>query len=135
MRKWVPVLWLCLTGCQSWDRTPGLWLYNNTGRTIYYYASCDTNFTFDKFEKSNKLAAGDSTQPYLLYGPEGKGPDDNPWVNAINSGDDSALHIYSIYIDTTNDTNRYDTAFRLIIKRDDYTVKALRDSSWRVRSY
>jgi endo-1,4-beta-mannosidase len=135
MKKLVPVLWLFLIGCQSWDRTPGLTLYNKTGQTIYYWASCDTTYSYIKIDKSNTLPAGDSVQPYLIYGPEGKGPDQNPWVNAINSGDDSALHVYCLYVDFVNDPNPYDSLFNLVIKRNDFRVDSLRKLNWKVNCY
>jgi len=109
MKKLFPAICILLTCCQSWDRTPGLTLYNKSDKTIYYWASCDSGFE-NIYVKNNILKPGDSVMPYLLYGPEGKGPNKDPWINAINSGDDSALHIFCLYVDFTHDHDFTDTS-------------------------
>jgi hypothetical protein len=134
MKKIAPVLWLFMISCQSWDRSAGLTLYNKSAKTIYYWASCDTTYANVKIDE-NSLLPGDSVMPYLLYGPEGKGPDKNTWVNAINNGDDSALHIFCLYVDFVNDPNPRDSLFNLIIQRKDFSVDSLNKLNWKIDCY
>jgi hypothetical protein len=81
----------------------------------------------------NRLLPGDSVKPYLLYGPEGQGPDKNPWVNAINNGDDSALHIFCLYVDFENDDDPGDSLYNLIMMRYQYTADSLKSLNWRIK--
>src|SRR5882724_1236229 len=115
MKKTWCLLALIWAGCQSWDRTPKLTLYNHSDKTIYYWLSCDSSYDKMQIRQENRLEPGKSIMPYLLYGPEGKGKDSNPWINAINRADDTALHIFCLYIDFDNDPDRTDSLYNLII--------------------
>jgi hypothetical protein len=126
------VILLLLAGCQSYDRSPGFTLINRSDKLIRYWVSCDSAFKDMQMKNENRLKPHDSIMPYLLWGPEGKGPDKNPWVNAINRGDDSALHVFYYYVDYDGDPDRSDTLYHLIMRRCDYTVDSLVKLKWRV---
>lgn len=132
MKKITWVLPLFLLGCQSRDRSVSLTLYNESHREVHYYVSCDSAYDKIKYGDDTRLPAGDSIRPYLLYGPEGKGPDKNTWVNAINLADDSCLHIFFTYIDLKDDPNLRDSLFLLIIRRMDLSVDSLQKLHWKV---
>ena len=87
-----------LAGCQSYDRSSKLILYNKSDKVIHYFVSCDSSVENLRFAEDNVLKPGRDVRPYLLFGPEGKGPK-KPWVNAINLGDDSSLYVFFCYID------------------------------------
>jgi hypothetical protein len=131
-RKLCWVVFLLLTGCQCYDRSANLTLINRSGKPVYYWVSCDSSYRDLELKSDYLLKAHDSTKPYLLYGPEGKGPDKNSWVNAINRADDSALHIFYFYIDFKNDKNPSDSLYHLIIRRYDYKVDSLNKLRWRI---
>jgi hypothetical protein len=131
-RKSCWVVLLLLTGCQSYDRSANLTLINRSGKPVYYWVSCDSSYRDLELKSDYLLKAHDSIKPYLLYGPEGKGPDKNSWVNAINRADDSALHIFYFYIDFKNDKNPSDSLYQLIIRRYDYKVDSLNKLRWRI---
>lgn len=126
------ILLALLSACQSRDRSAKLVLYNRSHREINYYLSCDSAYEEIKFGDDTRLPAGDSIRPYLLFGPEGKGPDKNSWVNAINLADDSCLHIFFSYIDFQGDPNPRDSLFYLVIQRRDYTVDSLNKLHWKI---
>src|SRR6185436_6909458 len=110
------IILLLLTGCQSYDRSANLKLINRSNRTIYYSVSCDSSYRDLELKSEYILKANDSVRPYLLYGPEGKGPNKNTWVNAINRADDTALHVFFFYIDFKDDKNLTDSLYHLIIR-------------------
>lgn len=131
----IPLVFLTgvsLIGCQSWNRSANLVLYNRSDRPVYYSVSCDSSRNRIKLTDDNILKPGDSVRPYLLYGPEGGGPDKNPWINAINQGDDSALHVFFSFIDYKNDPNPGDSLFFLIVRRSDYKVDSLTKMKWKI---
>jgi hypothetical protein len=99
---------------------------------VHYYVTCDSAFTDFKYQDDCQLKPGDSIRPYLLFGPEGSGPDKNTWVNAINLADDSCLHVFFAYIDFQGDPNLHDSLFYLIVVRRDYSVDSLKKLNWRV---
>jgi hypothetical protein len=119
-------------GCQSYDRSANLWLVNRSDHPIYYWMTLDSSYWHMELNRSYKIMPQDSVRPYLLYGPEGDGPDKNKWVNAINRGDDSALHVFFYHINFNRDPNRGDSIFDLIIHRRDYRVKSLEKAGWKV---
>ncbi|WP_133993666.1 hypothetical protein [Dinghuibacter silviterrae] len=121
-----------LLSCQSRDRSAKLVLYNRSNRTIHFYVSCDSAYTDFKYQDDSKLQPHDSIRPYLLFGPEGKGPDKNTWVNAINLADDSCLHVFFAYIDFQDDPNLRDSLFYLIVVRHDYSVDSLNKMHWKI---
>ncbi|HET6253621.1 MAG TPA: hypothetical protein VFE32_06090 [Puia sp.] len=126
-------IWLVLSaGCQSYDRSANLWLVNRTNHLVYYWLSCDSAYPDMQMNHSYKLKAHESVQPYLLYGPEGNGPNKNSWINAINRADDSALHIFFYYIDYKEHGDRRDSVFKMIIKRYDLRVDSLIRLGWKV---
>ena len=131
-RKSCWVVLLLLTGCQSYDRSANLTLINRSGKPVYYSVSCDSSYRDLELKSNYILQAHDSIKPYLLYGPEGKGPEKNSWVNAINRADGSALHIFFFYIDFKNDENPADSLYHLISRRFDYKVDALNKLNWRI---
>jgi hypothetical protein len=99
---------------------------------VNFYVSCDSAYDKIKFGDDTRLAPGDSVRPYLLYGPEGKGPNKNSWINAINLADDSCLHIFFSHIDFRGDPNPRDSLFYLIIQRRDYSVDSLQRLHWKI---
>jgi hypothetical protein len=121
-----------LAGCQSSDRSANLVLINRSDRSIHYWVTCDSTFKDLELKSAYVLNAHDSTRPFLLYGPEGKGPEKNPWVNAINRADDRALHVFYYYIDYKNDPDPSDSLYPLIIRRADYKVDSLDQLNWRI---
>lgn len=125
-------LTLLLGACQSRDRSASLILYNQSDRNIHYFLSCDSSYENLNFGQDRILKPGDSIRPYLLYGPEGKGPSKNTWVNAINLGDDSSLHVFFCYLDLKNDPNLRDSLFYLIVHRENFTVDSLERLHWKV---
>jgi hypothetical protein len=131
-RKSCWVVLLLLTGCQSYDRSANLILINRSGKTIYYSVSCDSSYRDLELKSNYILNPHDSIKPYLLYGPEGKGPEKNSWVNAINRADGNALHVFFFYIDFKNDDNPADSLYHLIIRRCDYKVDSLKKLNWRI---
>jgi hypothetical protein len=131
-RKSYWIVLLLLAGCQSFDRSANLTLINRSGKPVYYWVSCDSSYRDLELKSDNLLKAHDSIKPYLLYGPEGKGPDKNSWVNAINRADDTALHVFFFYIDFKDDKNLTDSLYHLIIRRFDYRVNALNQLHWRI---
>ena len=96
-----------LAGCQSYDRSAHLVLLNRTDHPVYYWVSCDSNFSEITFSSNYLLKAHESVMPYLLYGPEGKGSNKNTWINAINRADDSALHVFYYYVDFKDHPDRW----------------------------
>jgi len=126
------VVLLLLTGCQSFDRSANLTLLNRSNKPVYYWVSCDSSYRDLELKSDNLLKAHDSIKPYLLYGPEGKGPNKNSWVNAISRADDTALHVFFFYIDFKDDKNLTDSLYHLIIRRFDYKVDALKKLNWRI---
>lgn len=123
---------LLLAACQSYDRSAHLWLVNTTDMPIHYWVTCDSSIGDLEFKNQNILKPHDSIMPYLLWGPEGKGPDNNTWVNAINRADDSALHVFCMYIDLKDDPDLSDSLFYLIIKRSAFKVDSLEKMHWRI---
>jgi len=123
---------LLLTGCQSYDRSSDLTLINRSSKPVYYSVSCDSSYQDLELKSNYILNPHDSIKPYLLYGPEGKGPEKKPWENAINRADGSALHVFFFYIDFKNDDNPADSLYHLIIRRFDYKVDALKKLNWRI---
>ena len=121
-----------LAGCQSSDRSANLVLINRSDRAIHYWVTCDSSYKDLELKSNYNLNPHDSTMPYLLYGPEGKGPNKNSWVNAINRADDSALHVFYFYIDFKNDPDLTDSLYYLIIRRSDYKVDSLNRLNWRI---
>jgi hypothetical protein len=121
-----------LAGCQSSDRSANLVLINRSDRVIHYWVTCDSSYKDLELKSDYKLMPHDSVRPYLLYGPEGKGPNKNTWVNAINRADDKALHVFYFYIDFKNDPNLTDSLYYLIIRRTDYKVDSLNLLNWRI---
>ena len=126
------LLLFLLAGCQSYDRSAHLVLVNGTDDPIYYWVSCDSSFSDMNFNSIYMLKAHDTVMPYLLYGDEGKGPNKNTWINAINRADDSALHVFYYYIDFKHRPARADSPFRLMIRRCDYTADSLESMGWRL---
>lgn len=121
-----------LAACQSRDRSASLTLYNESGREIHYYLSCDSSYENLKFGDDCILKPGDTVRPYLLYGPEGKGASKNSWVNAINLADDSCLHVFFCYLDLKDDPNLRDSLFFLIVHRESFTVDSLEKLHWKI---
>lgn len=124
---------LLLIGCQSYDRSANFTLINRTNKPVYYWVTCDSSYQDLEMKSEYLLKPHDSVRPYLLYGPEGSGPEKNSWVNAINRADDSALHIFYYYIDFKKNKDHRDSLYPLIIQRFDYRVKDLTDSGWRIQ--
>jgi hypothetical protein len=123
---------LLMMGCQSYDRSANLTLINRSDKPVYYWITCDSTIQDMELKSELLLKAHDSAKPYLLYGPEGNGPDRNSWVNAINRADDSALHVFYYYIDFKKDRNLRDSLYPMIIQRFDYKVDALSRLGWRL---
>ena len=128
---WAALL-LLMTSCQSYDRSADLTLINRTDKAVYYWVTCDSSYQDLELKSEYLLKPHDSAKPYLLYGPEGQGQNKNPWINAINRADDSALHIFYYYIDFKKDRKPRDSVYPLIIQRFDYRVKTLSDLNWKV---
>ena len=126
------IVLLLLTGCQSYDRSANLKLINRSNRTVYYSVSCDSSYQDLQLKSEYILKPNDSARPYLLYGPEGEGPNKNTWVNAINRADGKSLHVFYFYIDFRNDENRADSLYHLIIRRFDYSAGHLDSLGWRL---
>jgi hypothetical protein len=128
--KWFFLLFICcIVGCQSYNRDANFTIINNSARLINYWVSCDSSFEHIQFRKENRLKVGDSIQPYLIYGPEGKGQSDTAWINAISQADDTALHVFCWYVDFSNHT---DCFYQMCIKRYDFKLDALRAMKWRM---
>lgn len=123
---------LGVMGCQSYDRSAHFLLVNKTGIDIHYWVSCDSAVQHLEMKTENRLAAHDSIMPFLIFGSEGKGPDKNTWVNAINRADDSALHVFYFYMDLKNDPDLRDTMYRMVIKKGAYRVDSLEKLHWRI---
>jgi hypothetical protein len=121
-----------LAGCQSFDRSANLWLFNRTDHPVYYWITCDSSFRDMEMKREYRIKAHDSVKPYLLYGPEGEGPNKSSWVNAINRADGKALHVFYYYIDFDGDADLGDSLYHLIIRRGDYRVDSLVNWGWRV---
>jgi hypothetical protein len=126
------VILLLFIGCQSYDRSANLTLLNRTDKAVYYWVTCDSSYEDLQLKSEYLLKPRDSARPYLLYGPEGEGTDKNPWVNAINRADDTALHIFFYYIDFKKDRRARDSVYPLIIQRFDYKVAELNGLGWRI---
>jgi hypothetical protein len=131
-RKWCSIALLLLIGCQSYDRSANLTLINRSDKAVYYWVTCDSSYPDLQLKSDYLLKPHDSARPYLLYGPEGKGPDRNTWINAINRADDSALHIFYYYIDFEKEKAAHDSLYPLIIRRFDYRVDSLTKLHWRL---
>ena len=130
---WGSFLLLGFSSCQSWDQR--LTLINKSEHTIFYWVTCDSSYKNIQLRQENKLLPDQSIKPYLLYGPEGKGPEKNPWVNAINLAADTSLHIFCYYVDLLNDLNGNDNLVDMKIKRLDLKVDSLNKLGWVVRYY
>jgi hypothetical protein len=128
----IVILLFLLAGCQNYDRSAHLVLLNRSDHPVYYWVTCDSSFRDMALSSSYVLKAHDSVRPYLLYGPEGKGPNRNSWINAINRADDSALHVFYYYIDFRHDPDLGDSLFHLIIRRCDYRADSLVTLGWRL---
>ena len=114
MSKIIVICVCCLFvvgSCISYDRSANFWLINLSDHSIYYWISCDSSFRDIELSHSYKIRAHESVRPYLLFGPEGEGPSDSTWVNAINRADDSALHVFFYRINFN--PYRGDSVFRV----------------------
>jgi hypothetical protein len=132
---WIPILVSLLVGCQAYDKSAHFVLANRSDHPIYYYVTCDSAFKDFFMGHDYILKPHDSVMPYLLYGPEGKGPNKSTWINAINRADDSALHVFLYYIDYKNDADLTDSVYRLIIHRYDLRVDSLVKLNWRLECH
>jgi len=117
--------------CISYDRSANLWLINRSDHSIYYWISCDSSFRDIELSRSYEIKAHESVRPYLLFGPEGEGPN-STWVNAINRADDSALHVFFYRINFNRNPNRGDSVYDLTLRRCDYRVDSLEKLGWKV---
>ncbi|MBN9382189.1 MAG: hypothetical protein J0H74_15580 [Chitinophagaceae bacterium] len=123
---------LLLIGCQSYDRSANLTLTNRTNKPVYYWVTCDSSYQDLEMKSEYLLKPNQTVKPYLLYGPEGNGPEKNSWINAINRADDSALHVFYYYIDFKKNRDHRDSVYPLIIRRFDYKVDTLSKMNWRL---
>lgn len=126
------VVLLLLAGCQSYDRSVNFTIVNHSGKPVYYWVTCDSAYRDLQLKSENLLKPGDTIMPYLLWGPEGKGPTKNPWINAINRGDDNALHVFYFYVDFDRHQESDDSVYHLIVRRCDYKVDSLVKLNWKV---
>lgn len=121
------------SSCQSWDQE--LTLINKSDKQIYYWVTCDSSYANIEIHDENQLKPNESIQPYLLFGPEGKGPKKNKWENAINWSDDSALHIFCFYLDSINYIGGNNNRITMPIKRYDLKAATLDSLHWSVTYY
>ena len=130
--QWLTFGVMALMSCQSYDQSAHFWLVNHSDHAVYYWLTCDSSYRNLVLNKDYRLKAGDSIQPYLLYGPEGEGDSANKWINAIKLADDTALHIFYYYIDYDHHPNANDSVYPLVIRRCDYKIDTLQRLRWRV---